>query len=54
MQAYHRKRHRIVWLLLPPLAIAIVVIAVSKRPVWPVQEALPTEPAAATGNPQAE
>lgn len=41
MQKYHRKRHRYIWLVLLPVAIGLIMIAVIKRPQWPVMDAIP-------------
>ena len=41
MQRYHRHRHRLVWLILAPAALALLILAILNRPEWPVMDALP-------------
>lgn len=43
MQKYHRNRHRLLWLLLGPLAISAFVYAIVNRPEMPVMDKLPGE-----------
>lgn len=41
MQRYQRSRHRMLWVLILPLAIILIAVAVTNRPQWPRMEALP-------------
>ena len=43
MQRYHRHRHRLLWVILGPLALAVLIYALMNRPSWPTMEALPGE-----------
>ena len=40
MQRYHRNRHRLMWLLLAPLALLLLALAVLNRPKWPEEKGL--------------
>ena len=35
MQRYHRNRHRLMWLILGPLALLLFAYALLNRPEWP-------------------
>lgn len=41
MQRYHRIRHRVLWLLLAPLLVAILLYGIWSRPQWPMMDELP-------------
>ncbi len=47
MQRFQRIRHRLTWLFLTPLLIAVVYFALRLRPPEPVNDQLPSLPAAA-------
>ncbi|MDA0811345.1 MAG: hypothetical protein O3C21_02985 [Verrucomicrobia bacterium] len=42
MQRYHRNRHRLIWLIVAPAALALLAIALLNRPQWPEMDSLPT------------
>lgn len=44
MQRRHRIRHRLMWVLIAPLAIAALVIAFTQRVEMPVMVELPVSP----------
>ena len=48
MQRYHRVRHRILWLILGPLAFGAFLYAIFNRPAMPVMDEVPgsSQPAA--------
>ena len=41
MQARHRKRHRLMWIVLGPLAVAAFVYALANRVEMPVMQEVP-------------
>ena len=41
MKRQHRARHKVLWLLLPPVMAAVIWFAVDLRPEEPVNDALP-------------
>ena len=41
MQRYQRNRHRLMWLILGPLALAAVIYAILNRPEIPVMDEVP-------------
>ncbi len=41
MQRFHRRLHRLSWLILAPLAAFALMVALYYRPEAPVNEALP-------------
>ncbi|NNC88421.1 MAG: hypothetical protein HKN82_08190 [Akkermansiaceae bacterium] len=44
MQRSHRNRHRLMWLLLGPLAVAAFIYALVNRVEMPVMEEVPNQP----------
>lgn len=48
MQRFQRIRHRLTWLFLTPLLIAVLYFALRLRPPEALNEQLPSPPAAAT------
>lgn len=44
MQRSHRIRHRLMWVIIAPLAVIALVIAFTQRVEMPVMETLPAAP----------
>lgn len=43
MQRHQRQRHRMIWLVLGPLALVALIYAILNRPEIPVMEEVPGE-----------